>query len=53
MKLHYLDITLDEDKELIGVKTTGNVVTIVYKDVQNVRQIGFVYSSQEDTEENE
>ena len=47
MKLHYLDVTLDEGKELIGVKTMGNTVTIVYKNSQDVRPIGYIHYQEE------
>lgn len=48
MKLHYLDITLDEGKELVGVRTNGNTITIVYQHTQEVRPIGFIHYQEED-----
>lgn len=29
-KLHTIDITLEEEKELVGVRTNGNTIAIVY-----------------------
>lgn len=51
MKLNYLNISLDDGKELIGVKTEGNSVSIIYKDTTNVRPIGFEYYHEEEEEE--
>ena len=51
MKLHYLDITLDEGKVLVGVRTSENTVTIVYTDTQVSRPIGFVHYQQEESED--
>ena len=48
MRLHYLDITLDEGKELVGVRTNGNTITIVYQHTQEVRPIGFIHYQEED-----
>ena len=51
MKLHYLDITLDEGKELVGVRTNGNTITIVYQHTQEVRPIGFIHYQEEESED--
>lgn len=40
-KLHTLDITLEEGKELVGVRTNGNTITIVYNIYGEYRPIGF------------
>lgn len=42
-KLQTIDITLEEDKELVGVRTNGNTITIVYSIECGYRPIGFSY----------
>lgn len=50
-KLHTLDITLEEDKELVGVRTNGNTITIVYSIEGCYRPIGFAYQDNDGDEE--
>ena len=51
MKCHYLDITLDEGKELVGVKTIGDTVRIIYTIENEIRPIGFVrYQDEENVD---
>lgn len=42
-KLSTIDITLEEGKELVGVKTNGNTITIIYSIESEYRPIGFSY----------
>lgn len=50
-KLHTLDITLEEGKELVGVRTNGNTITIVYSIEGCYRPIGFSYRENAEDEE--
>ena len=51
-KLHTLDITLEEGKELVGVRTNGNTITIVYSIYGEYRPIGFAcHDNAEDEDE--
>ena len=50
-KLHTLDITLEEDKELVGVRTNGNTITIVYSIEGCYRPIGFSYCENAEDED--
>lgn len=40
-KLSTIDITLEDGKELVCVKTNGNTVTIIYSVESEYRPIGF------------
>lgn len=50
-KLHTIDITLEEGKELVGVRTNGNTITIVYSIYGEYRPIGFTYHDNDGDEE--
>lgn len=52
-KLQTLNITLEEGKSLVGVRTDGNVVTIVYEDKCEYRPIGFLQYGDIDDEDYE
>lgn len=50
-ELRTLDITLEEDKELVGVRTNGDTITIVYSIEGSYRPIGFAYCENAEDEE--
>lgn len=50
-KLSTIDITLEEGKELVGVKTNGNTITIIYSIESEYRPIGFAYHDNDGDEE--
>lgn len=54
-KLHTIDITLEDGKELVGVRTSGNTVTVVYSVENQYRPIGFIHYGdiQDDIEKGE
>ena len=41
------------DCRLVGVRTDGDVVVIIYEPIQNVRQIGFIHYPEPDDETEE
>lgn len=48
-------VEVPADCRLVGVRTDGNVVVIIYESIQKVRQIGFIHYPEpgDETEEPE
>ncbi|MFR8207439.1 MAG: hypothetical protein ACLU99_14895 [Alphaproteobacteria bacterium] len=46
-------VEVPADCRLVGVRTDGDVVVIIYEPIQNVRQIGFIHYPEPDDETEE